>query len=157
MINKSDVVVLINELQTKGINMDSELNEVMRSNSIPLSVLKKINDYKSLDIVNFYEKLRRSYNNKKSKLYINILKSDENVLDDPRTILTTLSALLNQILQFKVEDKVSFYNQARADEIVKVLELYFKTYNLDPAMRLLNLYKADMVVLEYISGHRATI
>ena len=157
MLNKSDVVVLINELQTKGINMDNELSSVMRSNTIPLSTLKKIHDFKSLDIINFYEKLRRSYNNKSSKLYINILKSDENVLDDPRTILTTLSALLNQILQFKVEDKVSFYNQARADEIVKVLEVYFKTYNLDPAMRLLNLFKADMVVLEYVSGHRATI
>ena len=150
MIQKSDVVVLINELQTKGINMDNELNLLMRSNSVPLSVLKAVHDYKSLDIINFYEKLRKSYNNKKSKLYINIMKADENTLDDPRTILTTLSALLNQILQFKVEDKTAFYTQARADEIVKVLELYFKTYNLDPAMRLLKLYKADIKVLDLI-------
>ena len=150
MIQKSDVVGLINELQTKGINMDEELNLVMRSNSIPLSVLKTIHDYKSLDIINFYEKLRRSYNNKKSKLYINLMKADENVLDDPRTILTTLSALLNQILQFKVDDKPTFYMQARADEIVKVLEIYFKTYSLDPALRLLKLYKADIKVLDLI-------
>lgn len=150
MIQKADIVVLIDELQEKGIDMENELDLLMRSSNIPLSVLKKINEYKSLDLINFYEKLRRSYNNKKSKLYINILKSDENVLDDPRTILTTLSALLNQILQFKVDDPATFYSQARADEIVKVLNIYFQTYNLEPALKLLVLFKCDIKALDTI-------
>ena len=78
------------------------------------------------------------------------MKSDENVLDNPKTILTTLSALLNQILQYKAKDQVMFYSHIRSDEIVKVLNIYFKTYNLEPAIKLLQLFKADLKSLEMI-------
>jgi len=148
MITKSDVILLLTELQNKGIDVSGEVKNVLSSPSISIDALKKINENRPLDVLNFYNKLRKSYNQKRSKLYINIMKSDENVLEDPKTILTTLSALLNQILQYNANDQVMFYKHSRADEIVKVLQIYFTKYNLEPARQLLTLYKADIKVME---------
>jgi len=150
MITKGDIILLLTELQTKGIDVSKELNTTLNSQDISLDVLKKINENRSLDILKFYEKLRKSYNDKRSKLYINIMRSDENAIEDPRTIVTTLSALLNQILQYKSDDQTLFYKHARADEIVKCLNIYFNTYNLEPARSLLEITKADIKVLEMI-------
>lgn len=150
MITKNDIILLLTELQSQGIDTKDDINTVLKSPSIPLDVLKKINDNKSLDIINFYEKLRKSYNEKRSKLYINIVKSDENLLSDPKTIMTTLSALLNQILQYKAKDQTLFYKHARGEEIARVIEIYFKTYNLEPALQLLALSKADLKVLQML-------
>ena len=150
MIAKSDVILLLTDLQNSGIDVKNELDLVFKSATIPLEALKKINDNRSLDILNFYEKIRRSYNTQRSKLYINIMKSDENVINDPKTILTTLSALLNQILQYKPDDQALFFKHSRADEIVKVLNIYFNTFNLEPARKLLEITKADIKVLEMI-------
>ena len=154
MIAKSDVILLLTELQNRGVDVKQDLNKVVNSSYIPLEVLKKINDHRSLDIINFYEKLRKSYNDKRSKLYINIMKSDENIVKDPKTIVTTLSALLNQILQFKTEDQALFYKHARSTEIVKCLDIYFNTYNLEPARMLLKLTKADIIALETVNNRR---
>lgn len=154
MIAKSDVILLLTELQNNGIDVKEEISKVLSSSLIPLDVLKKINENRSLDILEFYDKLRRSYNEKRSKLYINIMKSDENVISNPKTIITTLSALLNQILQYKPKDQALFYKHARADEIVKCLGIYFNTYNLEPSMRLLELTKADIVALETVNNRR---
>ena len=150
MIDKNDVVLLLTELQSRGVDVRDDLNKTIKSPSIPLDVLKKINDNRPMDILNFYEKLRKSYNDKRSKLYINIVRSDEDKINDPRKVLTTLSALLNQILQYKADDQVLFYKHSRGDEIAKVLEIYFKTYNLEPASSLLRLCKADLKCLEMI-------
>lgn len=150
MIAKSDIILLLTELQNKGIDVKNEMNLVLTSPTIPLEALKKINDNRSLDVLQFYEKIRKSYNNKRSKLYINIMRSDENTIGDPKTIVTTLSALLNQILQYKPEDIALFYKHARANEIVKVLEIYFNTYNLEPARKLLEITKADIKALDMI-------
>lgn len=154
MITKSDIILLLTDLQNKGFDVKSDIATVLASPSIPLDILKKVNDNRSLDILSFYEKLRQSHNAKRSKLYINIMKADENVLKDPKTVLTTLSALLNQILQFNAEDRTMFYQHARCNEILTVLGIYFKTYNLEPATKLLTLYKADIVALEMMNGKR---
>jgi len=150
MISRSDVLLLLSELQAKGEDVSSEISELYKSQTIPLSVLKRVNDNRPLDLLNFYEKLRNSYNKKRSKMYINIMRADENVQQDPNTILTTLSALLNQILQFECDNKPMFLKHARADEIIKVLSIYLNSYNLEPAQRLLELFKADIKVLEMI-------
>lgn len=150
MISRSDILLLLTELQTKGEDVSKEINELYSSQIIPLDILKKINDNRPLDLLQFYEKLRDSYNKKRSKMYINIMRSDENALTDPKITLTTLSALLNQILQFDCEDKPMFLKHARADEITKVLSIYFDTYNIEPAYKLLSLIKADIKVLQMI-------
>ena len=96
----------------------------------------------------FYEKIRKSYNAKKSPLYINIVKE----VDNPREVLTTLSAMLNQILLFSntVEDKQMFLRHSRAQEITKILSNYFQTYDLTNCIRLMRIIKADLKALESI-------
>ena len=78
------------------------------------------------------------------------MRADENVISNPKTIVTTLSALLNQILQYKPDDQALFYKHARADEIVKCLSIYFNTYNLEPSRKLLEITKADVKCLQMI-------
>ena len=43
-----------------------------------------------------------------------------------------------------------FYTHSRADEITKVLSIYFETKNINPAYKLLSLIKADIKILEMI-------
>lgn len=150
MITRSDLVLLLTDLQEKGIDVTEDISKLYQSSNIPVDVLKKINNSRPLDLLKFYEKLRESYNKKRSKLYINIMKSDENAIEDVKTILTTLSALLNQILQFEAEDKSMFYTHSRADEITNVLKIYFETKNINPAYKLLSLVKADIKILNMI-------
>lgn len=154
MISKQDVLLLLTELEESGIECQDYIDTLYTPSFDTFKALKFINNNKSLDLINFYTKLRKSYNHKSSKLYKNIVESDE-VDAEPTKILTTLSALLNQILQFKVENRPLFYRHARADEIVKVLDIYFTNYDIIPAQKLLTLIKADLVVSEFISGKRA--
>ena len=154
MISKSDVMLLLTELQNNGEDVSNEITSLYRESSISLDTLKRINKSQPLELIKFYDKLRDSYNKKHSKMYINIMRSDENATQNAKTILTTLSGLLNQILQFECDDKPMFLKHVRADEITQVLEIYFKTFNITPAFKLLKLIKADIVVSEMINGHR---
>jgi len=154
MISKSDVMLLLTELQNNGEDVTREITSLYREPSISLDTLKRINSSHPLELIKFYDKLRESYNKKHSKMYINIMRSDEKAIQEAKTILTTLSGLLNQILQFECEDKPMFLKHVRADEITQVLEIYFKTFNITPAFKLLKLIKADIVVSEIINGHR---
>ena len=154
MVTKQDILLLLTELEDQGIECKDQINNLYSQNANILGILKFINEKRSLDLVKFYEKLRKSYNHKSSKLYKNIVQCDENTEIDPNITLTTLSALLNQILQFKVEDKVTFLKNSRADEIVKVLDIYLKNFDIQPAYKLLTLFKSDLIVTEYIAGRR---
>ena len=113
-----------------------------------MSVIKFINDNRLLDLMNFYEKIRKSYNQKKSNLYINIVKE----IEDPSEVLTTLSAMLTQVLRYseEVEDKQMFLRHARASDISKVLSLYFNNWDLTNCLKLLKVIKADIKALESI-------
>lgn len=150
MLTKNDCILLLTDLQEKGVDTKSQLYTLMRSSDINLDVLKFINDHRQLDVLAFYEKLRKSHNQKKSNLYINILKSDESEINNPEEILTTLSAMLTQILLFArtASDKTMFLKHARAQEISKVLNNYFVDYNLTNCTKLLRLIKCDLKALE---------
>lgn len=146
MITKMDCILLLTNLQEQGVDVSKELGLITKSPSIPSSVLKKINDYRMLELTDFYEHIRKNYNNKKSKLYINIVKE----IEQPQEVILTLSALLTQILLFadKVENKSLFLKHARAEEITTVLNLYFKNSDIINALNLLRLIKADIKSLE---------
>ena len=154
MISRNDVLLLLTELSDNNIDCAEYINTLYSNNAPILDILKFINKNRPLDLINFYEKIRKSYNHKSSKLYKNIVACDENTELDPNIVLTTLSALLNQILQFKVEDKPMFLKHSRAQEIVKVLDIYINTFDIKPAYKLLTLIKADLVVSEYVNGRR---
>lgn len=148
MITKNDCILLLTDLSQKGVNIKDQLKELITSPTLPLSVIKFINDNRQLDLIAFYETIRKSYNQKKSTLYINIVKE----IEDPTEVLTTLSAMLTQILRFnkKVDNKTMFLKHSRAIDITKVLNNYFNTYDITLCQKLLRIIKADIKALESI-------
>lgn len=147
MILKNDCYILLADLEKKGINTKEPIMELVNAqNNIPLSVIKFINDNRQLDLTCFFERLRKNYNQKKSKLYKNIVAE----ITNPNEVIVTLSALLTQILLYanKLENKQMFLRHARCNEITIVLNNYFKTYDITNCIKLLQLIKADIKCLE---------
>lgn len=150
MITKNDLLILLTDLQGKGIDTTQQLNEALTSNNISLNVLKFINDNRQLDVSAFYDRMRKSYNQGHSRLYGNIVKED---FSDPSKILTTISSLLNQILLFaqnNATDRQMFLKHARADELTKVLYNYLTTWDITRGIKALQLVKADLKAFESI-------
>lgn len=149
MITKNDCILLLAEINDKGIDTKRMQTLLFNSPNINMEVLKFINDNRGLDLTNFYNKLRKNYNNKKSKLYKEIVQIDQK---EPKDIVVTLSSLLTQILLYsnQVEDKQMFLKHSRAEEISKVLANYFKTFDTTLCIQILNLIKADLKAIESI-------
>lgn len=148
MIDKYSCLLLLNDIQKKGIDVNKEIVRLNNSHNVPLETLKFINDNEPMDLAKFYEKLRKSYNDKKSTLYKNLMKEDFS--ENPQEMLITLNSYALQILIFAktVEDKALFYKFARLDEVYMCLSRYAKDYDLAMTITLLRLIKADIKVLE---------
>ena len=148
MITKNDIIILLTDLQEKGLDVSAHLNNILK-NGVSISTIQFINSNRQLDLYKFYEKIRKSYNQKHSNLYINIVKE----IDDINKVLITLSALETQILIFSknVEDREMFLRHSRALEISKVLSNYFINYDSKPCIKLIQLIKADLKCLQEIS------
>jgi len=142
--------LLLYELASMGINTNEVINKVLASTTPDKSVLEFIHSHKPLDVVGFYTKLRKSYNDKKSKLYKEIVQVDEKA---PKDIAVTLASLLTQILLYsnKVEDKQQFLSQVRAKEISEVLDKYFTDFDSKSCLQMLLLFKSDIKLVEEIS------
>lgn len=151
MITKRDCILLLSELKEKGIDVTTMLQRTLKAKDVDIEVIHFINNHRQLDANKFYEKIRKSYNNKKSTLYKNIVTCDE--VDCTNTVLTTLASLNLQILLFlnSVENSQMFMSHMRLEEINEVLLNYSKTYNLIPCIQLLQLIKADLKAFEYIN------
>lgn len=148
MITKNDIIILLTDLQEKGLDVSAHLNNILK-NGVSISTIQFINSNRQLDLYKFYEKIRKSYNQKHSNLYINIVKE----IDDINKVLITLSALETQILIFSknVEDREMFLRHSRALEISKVLSNYFINYDSKPCIKLIQLIKADLKCLQEVS------
>lgn len=151
MITRRDCLLLLSELKARGVDTDNITLVALRSQDVSIDVVKFINNNRQLDANAFYEKIRKSYNHKKSNLYKNIVTCDE--IDCSSSVLTTLSALSLQILLFKdnVSDVRMFLNHTRFDEIHTALLNYSKTFDLVPCIKLLQIIKADLKAFEYIN------
>ena len=149
MITKNDCILLLSDIDNKGINTKEMCNKLIAHPGIDMEVLKFINEHRELELNNFYNTIRKNYNNKKSKLYKEIVQIDEK---EPKDIVITLSSLLTQILLFsnKLENKQLFLKHSRAEEISKVLSNYFKTFDTTICIQLLKLIRADLKALESI-------
>lgn len=146
MITRLDCLTLLFELRDKGVDVDKHIKYLLVHTEPTLDIIRTINNNMELNIRAFYEKLRKSYNNNKSKLYINIVK--ENSLE-PKEILCTLASLQLQILLFnKTLDDPSFLRTARFNEICDCLKLYYTSGDIIPSQKLLELFKADLKFLE---------
>lgn len=149
MIKKNDLLLLLTELQDNGDKEATKLiTRLYKTTSIPLDIVKYINQNRQFDIAQFYEKLRKSYNNKRSDLYINIVKE----IDDINETLTTLASYNLQVLLFakKLDNKDLFYKNSRVEEVTRVLNNYYKTYNIEDCYKVLSLIKADIKLFEEI-------
>lgn len=147
MITKNDCLLLLSELEEEGIDTKDVVSTLYTSTGIDQSVLMFINGHRRFEVLNFYDRLRVNYNNKKSKLYKSIVQMDEK---EPKDCLVTLSSLLTQILLYSntVKDKEQFLKHCRADEISKALVRYFQTYDLTLCLTLLRYIRADLKALE---------
>lgn len=148
MISRLDILSLLNELKENGEDVNSYEKEVMLSTSIPINIIKFLNDKRSFDVSKFFEKLRYSYNHKKSDLYLNIVKE----VSDVEEVLTTLASYNLQVLLFakKVKDKEMFYRNTRVEEVTRALNNYYKTFELDSCLQILSLIKADIKLFESV-------
>ena len=147
MITKVHAMTLLFDLKKKGLDVDSDIKYMMTHSEPTLEIIKKINDNMDLSIRAFYDKLRKSYNNGHSKLYINIVK--ENDLE-PKEVLCTLGSLQLQILLFNktLGDDPFFLGNARFNEICDCFKKYYETGDIIPCRELLNLFKVDLKFLE---------
>lgn len=151
MITRNDCILLLSELSLHGVDTKSMLQKTLSTPNIDIDVIKFINKNRQLDVTAFYEKLRKSYNNKRSDLYKNIVTCDE--VDCTGNVLTTLSALSLQILLFtkNVSNQRMFLNHTRFEEIHQAMLNYSRTFDLVPCIKVLQIVKADLKALEYAS------
>lgn len=151
MITKTDCLSLLFELKDKGVDCTEQIKHLLVLPEPDIETIKFINDNRELNVRKFYEKLRKSYNQKRSNLYINIVRENRDKVD-PKELVITLASLQLQILLFnKTLDDIDFLRNARFDEIGKVLLNYYSTKDIIPCQRLLDLVKSDLKVLEEIS------
>lgn len=150
MLTKNDLVLLLTDMESQGIEVKNELNKLLSTEGISNDVLRFVNMNRQFDVAAFYELLRKNYNKKKSSLYINLVKED---FKDPNDALVTLAALNLQIMLYakKLPDNKLFLKHSRAEEITKVLNNYYKTYDLIPCLKALRVIKADLKSFESIN------
>ena len=144
MLNKSDCMSILIKLEDKGVDINAQMKKLILAKDIPIDVLKFIAEKQGLEAVNFYEMLRKSYNNKKSKLYKNIL--DDIKLED---VCIILSSLLLQIALYSsklTDTKDSFLQEIRANEISEALADFYKSDNVEKCLAVLNAIKKDLLV-----------
>lgn len=155
MITRRDCLLLLSELSARGVDTDSMVRLALKSPDVNIEVIKFINKNRQLDANAFYEKVRKSYNHKKSNLYKNIVTCDE--VDCSEFVLTTLAALNLQILLFmnNVSDARMFLSHTRFEEINESLLNYSKTFDLVPCIKVLQIVKADLKAFEYINKDNA--
>ena len=150
MISKDDCLLLLTSLKKEGVNTDEQMANLIINEVVDLPLLKFINDNRPLDLSNFYEMLRMNYNQKKSKVYMNIMKevTEDNIFDT----VTTLNGYAQQVLLFsrKASNKDIFYRFSRLADVYQVLYIYSVKNDYTPAVRLLKLIKTDIKSLEMI-------
>ena len=151
MITRRDCLLLLAELQQKGVDTLTMSQRALKSPNIDIEVIKFINEHRRFEANEFYEKLRKSYNNKKSMLYKNIVTCDE--VDCTSNVITTLGALNLQILLFldKVDDAKMLLRHLRYEEITQALLNYAQTFDLVPCIKVLQIINADLNAFEYIN------
>lgn len=155
MLQKNDIAFILTDMEEKGVEgAHEQLLKLFSTPSIPMEVLRFINDRRQLDVTAFYDRIRRNHNEKRSSLYKNIVKDTE----DPTEAISTLSAFaLNLFLYSKhveEKDKPMFFKQVRAEEVTSVLNKYYRDYDIVACLKMLRLIKADILAFEEISGRR---
>lgn len=155
MLQINDLVLLLTDLEANGIEKSSQYLKMLLTNNSQkalVDTLKFINENRPFDIAQFYERIRKNHNEKKSPLYKNIVKD----VEEMNEVITTLHAYILQVNLYSkhVEDKTMFFKHARAEEVTRVLNNYYKDYDITSALKILKLIKADLLTFEHVIGRR---
>lgn len=154
MITKNDCMAILVKLEDKGLNINEYMRKLIVSKEPPIDVLRFIVDNRGIEANHFYEHIRKNHNEKRSPLYKNIVSE----ISDLNEVITTLTCFLTQATLFgnKLEDdaKADFFKEVRAEEVARVLHQYFVDGSYAGSLALIKLIKADILVLEYVSGRR---
>ena len=153
MITKTDCLTILVSMENLGLDINTQMKKLIMSKDVPEDVLRFIVENRGIEVVNFYEMLRKKHNKNKSPLYYNIVKEQE----DPENVVTTLACLLVQIVLYcnkLPSNKEVFQRAVRAEEITRVLNIFYSTGELEQCLALLKLIRADLLVLEHMQGRR---
>lgn len=146
MITNDDCLLMLADIRASGVDTSKIETELM-TNGATRKVVKFIKDNGDLDIYDFYRKIRKSYNDKRSKLYINIVKEDFTNIEE---VPTTMASYILQTLLYARNAKSSnvFLEQSRYIECCESLSEYGKSGDLVPCIRLLQIIKREIKALE---------
>ena len=156
MLQSNDLILILTSMDAQGVEGASAMIRscIGKPMSQSLNALRFINEHRQLDVSRFYERIRKNHNEKRSSLYKNIVRDDI----DANDAITTLHAFALQASLFskhvEEKDKTMFFKHVRAEEVARVLEGFYKDFDLTSAMKLLRLIKADILAFEYIAGRR---
>ena len=154
MISKNECLSILVEMESNGIQVNSQMRALLGSKDIPIEVLRFIATNKGFDFSDFYENLRRKHNKNKSKLYLNLVGGNVNDSEIP----VILSSLLTQIYLY-LQDHTNatsarFFKEVRLFEIIQTLDEMAKTDDIEKGKQLLRLIRSDILVIEYLIGRR---
>lgn len=149
MLKNEEIILLLSSLTSLGVSQEEinkQIKKLYTSSLKKNEVIKFINDNKPLDIKNFYNKLRKSYNEKHSKLYVNIVKE----IDNPEEVLTTLSSYILQVNLYtkNVDNTILFLQSSRVQEACNLLSNYYLDYNIQPLVNFIKSIKLDLKLFE---------
>ena len=149
MLTKEDLLLLLDEIEQRGVDTHNYSYKLMLDDKIPRDILKFVNDNRPLEITAFYEMLRQNHNKRKTPLYKNLVKGE---FDSPQEALITLASLHLQILLYakNLQEDTLFLKHSRAGEITQVLNNYYKNYDLIPCLKLLKLIRNDLKCFELL-------
>lgn len=154
MITKNECISMLMSLEKTGLKVDDQIRKVLTSKNVPIETLQFINNNQGLEAIKFYEMIRKNHNQKKSRLYTNLLSGEHS----EEELVTTLTSFLQQIALYsrklRDSDKILFLKEIRAEEVSRVLHQYFKDGNYETCNNMLGAIKCDLLVLEGISGRR---
>lgn len=149
MINRFDCYEVLFSLKKQGVDVERQLKLLSTSPSVPLEVIRFINEQRPLNVTSFYETLRKKNNQKASKLYKNIVVETHS---NPLEVVKTASSLLTQIViaseKLPKEEVSSFYSQTRAKELTIALNEYFLNGDIQKVLDELKRIKEDIKILE---------
>lgn len=141
MITKNDCFEIIIKS-----NIENKKQLILELSPLPLiEVIRKVNELRLLDVTNFYKKLRKSYNQKRSKLYKDLVRE----IDDPNKAAIILTIYLQNAMLYKseVNGEELFRKSARVPEVLQVLINFFN-YDIIKTVDMLKTIRNDIKCLE---------
>lgn len=144
MLTSQDLIYFLTKCNTK--EADVIIRKLLTSSAFKGEAISYLNSTRSIDIVNFYEHLRKSYNEKRSSLYINLMKEDLPLEDQ---VITLASYILQaNIYLKKAINRPLFIRESEVNNSALALQKYYSQEDLLEVRNQLNKIKEDIKLYE---------